>query len=343
MKKVLITGITGQDGSYLAEFLLKKGYEVYGMHRRTSMDIFERIGDMKDKISIVDGDITDLPSLVETIKKINPDEVYNLAAQSFVPASWSQPVSTGEITGLGVLRILEAIRLVNPKIKFYQASSSEMFGKVKESPQTEDTPFYPRSPYAVAKVYGYWITKHYREAYGIFACNGILFNHESPKRGKQFVTRKITHSVAKIKLGYQKCFSLGNLSAKRDWGHAEDYVRAMWMMMQQKVSDDYVISSDETHTVRDFVNMAFDAAGMSPIEWDGEGLNEVGKYNGEIVVNVDPKFYRPAEVQTLLGNSSKAKNLLGWTPKIPFKQLVKDMVEKDIRRLKERGLQETDK
>ncbi|MBW2996337.1 GDP-mannose 4,6-dehydratase [Candidatus Woesearchaeota archaeon] len=328
--KALITGLTGQDGSYLAEFLLEKGYEVYGMHRRTSMDVFERIGKLKQKIHLVDGDLTDTASIIAILKEINPDEVYNLAAQSFVPASWTQPIATANITGVGVLRMLESIRLVNPKIRFYQASSSEMFGKAQEMPQKETTYFYPRSPYGVAKLYGYWITKNYRESYNIHASNGILFNHESPRRGKQFVTKKITHSVAKIKLGLQQEFSLGNLDAKRDWGYAGDYIEAMWLMLQQDSPGDYVIGTGETHSVREFVEAAFNAVDM-PIEWEGKGLDEVGKHNGKVVVKVNPKFFRPAEVDILLADSSKAKKELGWQPKTSFKELVKMMVESDLK------------
>ncbi len=342
MKRALITGLTGQDGSYLAKFLLDKGYKVYGMHRRTSMDIFERVGDIKNRIQIVDGDLTDTASLIRLLREINPDEIYNLASQSFVPASWTQPISTGNITGLGVLRILEVIRLINPKIKFYQASSSEMFGKAQDNPQTEKTPFHPSNPYAIAKVYGYWITKHYKEAYGIFACNGILFNHESPTRGKQFVTRKISHSVAKIKLGFQECFELGNLNAKRDWGFAGDYAEAMWLMLQQDKPDDYIIATGETHSVREFVEEAFNVVDM-PIMWEGEGMNEVGKYNGKIVIKVNPKFYRPVEVDCLLGNPEKAKRELGWEPKTKFKEIARMMVNYDIKRLGEKGLQAVDR
>lgn len=334
MKKALITGITGQDGSYLTEFLLEKGYEIYGMYRRTSIDVFDRLKHIKDKIQLVEGDLTDQTSLMKVMSKINPDEVYNLAAQSFVPASWSQPVSTGEITALGVLRILEAIRSTNPKIRFYQASSSEMFGKAQQTPQTEDTPFYPRSPYGVAKVYGYWITVNYRESYDLFACNGILFNHESPRRGKQFVTRKITDSVVKLKLGLQKYFELGNLDAKRDWGYAGDYVRAMWLMLQQEKSEDYVVSSEKTHSVREFVEAAFEAAEMD-ISWEGKGLHEVGKHDEKIVIKVNPKFYRPAEVDLLLGDCTKARKILGWKPEVDFKGLVKMMVDADFKRHKE--------
>lgn len=330
MKKALVTGITGQDGSYLAEFLLSKGYEVYGMYRRTSMDVFERIGDIKNKIQLVQGDSTDLSSMTRILKEIKPDEVYNLAAQSFVPASWTQPISTGDITALGVTRLLEAIRLANPKIKYYQASSSEMFGEVQENPQTEKTPFYPRSPYGVAKVYAYWITTNYRESYGLHASNGILFNHESPRRGKQFVTRKITHSIARIHHGVQDHFELGNLNAQRDWGFAGDYVEAMWMMLQQETPDDFVIATGEAHSVREFTEEAFKVIGKD-IEWEGSGLGEVGKSNGKTLVKVNKKFYRPAEVEFLLGSPEKAKKVLGWKPKTNFKELVRMMVESDIK------------
>jgi len=342
MKKALITGITGQDGAYLAEFLVSKGYEVYGMHRRTSGDVFERIGDIKDKIHLVDGDMTDTASLIRNLKEINPDEVYNLASQSFVPASWSQAISTAEITGVGVLKILESIRLTNPKIKFYQASSSEMFGDVKEIPQTEKTPFSPQSPYGIAKVYGYWATKHYRETYGMHASNGILFNHESPKRGKQFVTRKVSHSVAKIKLGHQEYFELGNLNAKRDWGYAGDFVEAMWLMLQKEEPGDYVIATGETHSIRELVEAAFEAVDMK-ITWEGEGLDEVGKVNGKIVVKTNEKFRRPAEVDILLGDPKKAKEELGWILKTNFKELIKMMVDSDLKHLQEYGLQPIDK
>ena len=333
-KTALITGFTGQDGSYLAEFLLQKGYVVYGMYRRTSMDVLRRVSRIRDNVRLIDGDITDSVSLIEVLKKTKPDEVYNLAAQSFVPASWTQPISTAQITAVGVARLLESIRLVNPKIRFYQASSSEMFGKAKETPQTEKTPFYPRSPYGVAKVYGYWITVNYRESYGIHASNGILFNHESPWRGKQFVTRKISHSVAKIKLGMQECFELGNMDAKRDWGFAGDYVEPMWQMLQQEKPQDFVISTGETHSVREFVKEAFAIVGM-PVNFEGEGLNEVGKSKGNIVVKVNSRFYRPADVDMLLGNPAKAKSVLGWSPKTSFKELVKIMVESDLKGLSE--------
>ncbi|MFZ1970836.1 MAG: GDP-mannose 4,6-dehydratase [Candidatus Nanoarchaeia archaeon] len=342
-KKAIITGITGQDGTYLAEFLLSKGYEVFGMHRRTSTDVFERIGEIKYKIHLVEGDLTDTGSIIRLLKEIEPTEFYNLGSQSFVPSSWTQPESTAEITGLSVLRILEAIRLINPKIKFYQASSSEMFGKVQQVPQTEKTPFYPRSPYGVSKLFGHWITVNYRESYGLFACSGILFNHESPIRGKQFVTRKISHSVAKIKLGYQDFpISLGNLDAKRDWGFAGDYVEAMWLMLQQEKPEDYVISMGENHTVRDFVEEAFKIVDM-PIIWEGKGINEVGKYHERVVVKVDQKFFRPAEVDLLLGDPSKAKRELKWKSKTSFKELVNMMVQNDLRILKEKGISSVDK
>jgi len=316
VKKALITGITGQDGSYLAEFLLKKGYEVIGMVRRTSTTNFERIQRIQDKIKIVQGDLIDQNSLIEILKNYKIDEVYNLAAQSFVPASWSQPLLTGEVTALGVARILEAIRSVNLKIKFYQASSSEMFGKVTESPQNEKTRFHPRSPYGVAKVYGYWITINYRESYNIFACNGILFNHESPRRGLEFVTKKITDGVARIKAGLADELRLGNLDAKRDWGFAGDYVEAMWLILQQDKPDDYVIATGETHTVREFCKLAFKRAGL-----------DYKKY-----VKVDKKFFRPAEVHLLLGDASKAKKILKWKPRFNFRQLVEMMVDQDIKK-----------
>lgn len=336
-KKALITGITGQDGSYLAEFLLSKGYEVYGMYRRGSLDVLERIGELRDKIHLVEGDLIDSTSLVRIIKEVQPDEVYNLAAQSFVPASWTQPIATATMTGLGAANLLESIRIIKPNIRYYQASSSEMFGKVQEVPQTEKTPFYPRSPYGVAKVFAYWTTINYRESYGIYACNGILFNHESPKRGKQFVTRKISHSIAKIKLGHQESFSLGNLDAKRDWGYAGDYVKAMWLMLQQDTPSDYVISTGETHSVKEFVEESFRVVGM-PIVWTGKGLDEVGKYNGKTVISINPKFFRPAEVDLLLGDSSKAKKELDWEPNVKFKELVEMMVKSDLEKLQKNGL-----
>lgn len=314
MKRALITGITGQDGSYLAEFLLDKGYEVYGMVRRLSVENYLRIEHIKDRIILRQADLLDQLSIINLIRDIQPDEIYNLAAQSFVPTSFEQPVLTGEFTALGVTRMLEAIRLVNPRIKFYQASSSEMFGKVRETPQNELTPFYPRSPYGVAKVYGHWITVNYRESYDIFACSGILFNHESPRRGLEFVTRKISYHVAKIKLGLANELRLGNLKARRDWGFAGDYVKAMWLMLQQEVPSDYVIATGVTHSVQEFVEIAFDHVGL---DWR--------KY-----VVVDPRFIRPAEVDFLQGNAQKAKQELGWEPTVSFEELVKMMVEADL-------------
>ncbi|MGQ9510010.1 MAG: GDP-mannose 4,6-dehydratase [Thermodesulfobacteriota bacterium] len=314
MKRALITGITGQDGSYLAEFLLAKGYEVYGMVRRSSTINYERISHIQDKIKLIQGDLLDQNSLLEALRISEPDEVYNLAAQSFVPTSWNQPVLTGEFTALGVTRLLESIRAINPKIRFYQASSSEMFGKIKESPQNENTPFYPRSPYGVAKVYAHWITVNYRESYGMFCCSGILFNHESPRRGLEFVSRKITHGAAKIKLGLQKELRLGNLEARRDWGFAGDYVEAMWLMLQQDKPDDYVIATGISHSVKDLVKIAFAHLGL---KWE------------EYVV-VDQKFFRPAEVDYLLGDPKKAKKILGWQPKVTFEELIKMMVDYDL-------------
>lgn len=315
MKKALITGITGQDGSYLAEFLLSKGYKVYGITRRSSTVNYERIREIIDKIELLQGDLLDQYSLTNAIKDSDPDEVYNLAAQSFVPTSWNQPVLTGEFTALGVTRMLESIRQIKPDAKFYQASSSEMFGKVRETPQKETTPFYPRSPYGIAKVYGHWITVNYRESYNLFACSGILFNHESSRRGLEFVTRKITNGVAKIYLKKTDHLSLGNLNAKRDWGYAGDYVQAMWMMLQQNKPDDYVVATGITRSVKEFVKTAFSAVGIK--DWE--------KY-----IKVDKKLYRPAEVDFLVGDASKAKKVLGWKPKVSFEQLVKLMVNYDI-------------
>jgi GDPmannose 4,6-dehydratase len=321
MPKALITGITGQDGSYLADFLLEQGYEVVGMVRRTSTINFDRIRHIQDRITLVQGDLLDQVSLINILQEHRPDEVYNLAAQSFVPTSFQQPVLTGEFTALGVTRVLDAIRIVDPKIRFYQASSSEMFGKVREVPQNENTPFYPRSPYGVAKVYGHWITVNYRESYGLFACSGILFNHESPRRGLEFVTHKITHGVARIKLGLANELRLGNLEARRDWGYAPDYVRAMWLMLQQDQPDDYVIATGETHSVREFCQEAFDYVGL---DWE--------KY-----VVSDPKFYRPAEVDMLVGDASKARRVLGWQPSVTFRQLVRIMVDADLAALQQQG------
>jgi len=321
MPKALITGITGQDGSYLAEFLLERGYEVIGMVRRTSTTNFDRIRDFQDRITIVQGDLLDQVSLINLLQEHQPDEVYNLAAQSFVPTSFTQPVLTGEFTALGVTRILDAIRIADRSIRFYQASSSEMFGKVQEVPQRETTPFYPRSPYGAAKVYGHWITVNYRESYNLFACSGILFNHESPRRGLEFVTRKITHAVARIKLGMQDELRLGNLEARRDWGYAPDYVHAMWLMLQQDHPDDYLVATGETHSVREFCQVAFDHVGL---DWE--------KY-----VVVDPKFYRPAEVDLLVGEPSKAKRLLGWEPSVTFQELVRIMTDADLAELQQTG------
>jgi len=319
-KKALITGITGQDGSYLAELLLSKGYKVYGLTRRTSTINFERIKDIEEKVSLIQGDLLDQGSLSSALLESEPDEVYNLAAQSFVKTSWNQPVLTGEFTALGVTRILEAIRSVNPKIKFYQASSSEMFGKVTETPQKETTRFHPRSPYGVAKVYGHYITLNYRESYGMFTCSGILFNHESPRRGLEFVTRKISYAVARISLGKQKQLELGSLEPKRDWGFAGDYVEAMWMMLQQDNPDDFVIATGENHSVKEFINLAFKYVGIS--DWKKHVKSDMSEH------------LRPAEVDYLIGDAGKARKILGWKPKTSFKDLVELMVKTDIEREK---------
>jgi len=321
MPKALVTGITGQDGSYLADFLLEKGYEVIGMVRRTSTINFDRIRHIQDKITVVQGDLLDQVSLINLLQEHRPDEVYNLAAQSFVPTSFQQPVLTGEFTGLGVTRVLDAIRIVDRHIRFYQASSSEMFGKVQEVPQRETTPFYPRSPYGAAKLYGHWITVNYRESYDLFGCSGILFNHESPRRGLEFVTHKITHQAARIKLGLADELRLGNLEARRDWGYAPDYVRAMWLMLQADHPDDYVVATGETHAVREFCHVAFESLDL---DWE--------KY-----VKVDPRFYRPAEVDLLVGDPSKAKRKLGWEPSVTFRDLVRIMVEADMATLQAMG------
>jgi GDPmannose 4,6-dehydratase len=330
-KVALITGITGQDGSYLAELLLEKGYEVYGIVRRKSMVDYGNAEHLMDKVTFLYGDMTDIVSLINIIRDVNPDEVYNLAAQSFVGTSWEQPIATADIDGMGVLNILEAVRTVKPDARFYQASTSEMYGKVQAIPQSEETPFYPRSPYGVAKLYGHWITKNYRESYNMYACSGILFNHESERRGKEFVTRKITDAVARIRYGVQECLELGNIDAKRDWGHSEDYVRAMWLMLQQEEADDYVIATGETHKVREFVELAFKEADIE-IQWKGNGVDEVGinKSNGKTVVKINPKFYRPAEVEILLGDPKKAKTNLEWELKVSFKELVSRMVKSDL-------------
>lgn len=313
-KTALITGVTGQDGSYLAEFLLDQGYRVVGMMRRTSTETVGRIAHLQDRIELVYGDLLDQNSLIDLIQRFEPDEVYNLAAQSFVPTSWQQPVLTGEFTALGVTRVLEAVRLAKPDARVYQASSSEMFGKVQEVPQNEDTPFYPRSPYGVSKLYGHWITVNYRESYDMFAVSGILFNHESPRRGLEFVTRKVTHHVAKIKAGLTTTLPLGNLEAQRDWGFAGDYVRAMWLMLQRDTPEDYVIATGRTHTVQRLCEIAFEAAGL---DWQKH-------------VVIDERFFRPAEVDLLIGDSEKARSELGWKPEVSFEQMIASMVEADI-------------
>jgi GDPmannose 4,6-dehydratase len=312
--RALVTGITGQDGSYLAEFLLDKGYEVYGLVRRSSSEKFDRIASIVSRIKVVEGDLTDQGSLDVAMLQIQPDEVYNLAAQSFVPASWKQPLLTADVNGLGVLRILEALRKHSPKSKFVQASTSEMFGKVSESPQTEKTPFHPRSPYGVAKVFGHHITVNYRESYGIFACSSICFNHESPRRGCEFVTRKVTQHVARIKLGIADKLKMGNLDAQRDWGFAGDYIRAMWLMLQQPEADDYVIATGETHSVQELLELAFSSVGL---DWNKH-------------VEIDPKLVRPAEVEYLCGDASKARKVLGWKPEISFRQLIQRMMDSDL-------------
>jgi GDPmannose 4,6-dehydratase len=331
LKKALITGITGQDGSYLAELLLEKGYEVYGVMRRKSVADYGNAAHLKDKIHFIYADMTDAISLIGAMRQSLADEVYNLAAQSFVAASWEQPIATADIDALGVTNMLEAIRIVKPECRFYQASTSEMFGLVQETPQTETTPFYPRSPYGVAKLYGHWITKNYRESHGMHASSGILFNHEGERRGKEFVTRKITDAAARIKLGAQTCVELGNLDAKRDWGHSADYVRAMWLMLQQEKPDDYVIATNETRTIREFAEQAFAHAGFT-IRWQGKGVDEVGldAQTGEILIKVNPRFFRPAEVEVLLGNPAKAEFVLGWRREISFSELVERMVKNDL-------------
>jgi len=337
LKKALVTGITGQDGAYLTELLLNKGYEVYGTYRRTSSVNFWRLDELgvhtNPNLHLVEYDLTDSSGNIRLMADIKPDEVYNLAAQSFVAVSFDQPITTANITGLGALHLLEAIRIVNPKIKFYQASTSEMFGKVQEVPQTENTPFYPRSPYAVAKLFAHWITINYRESYDIFACSGILFNHESPLRGKEFVTRKITDIVAKIHLGQSDVLELGNIDAKRDWGYAKEYVDGMYRMLQQDLPDTYVLATNQTWTVRHFVELAFKTVGIEVV-WKGEQEKEIGidKKTGKTVVRVNPRFYRPCEVELLIGNPEKAKAKLGWEPKSSLEGLCKMMVDADIRR-----------
>lgn len=318
MKTALITGITGQDGSYLADLLLEKGYRVIGMVRRTSTVNFDRISHIQDKIVLAQGDLLDQVSLVDVMKEYRPDEIYNLAAQSFVPTSWRQPVLTGEFTALGVTRMLDAMRMVVPEGRFYQASSSEMFGKVQDVPQTERTPFYPRSPYGVAKVYGHWITVNYRESYGLFACSGILFNHESPRRGLEFVTRKVTLGAARIKLGLAEDLPMGNLEAQRDWGFAGDYVRAMWLMLQQDEPEDFVVATGKTHSVRELLDVAFGYLGLDPADY----------------VRVDERFIRPADVDRLVGDATKAREKLGWVPEVTFEELISMMIEHDLALLK---------
>lgn len=328
MKIALITGITGQDGSYLSELLLEKGYEVHGIVRRSSLINTHRIDHIYDSITLHYGDLTDATNLVRVIKQVQPDEIYNLGAQSHVKVSFEMPEYTADVDGIGTLRILEAVRLlgIEDRVRIYQASTSELYGIVQETPQRETTPFYPRSPYGVAKLYGYWITKNYRESYGMYACSGILFNHESPRRGETFVTRKVTKALSKISVGLQDCLYLGNLDAKRDWGHAKDFVEAMWLMLQQDEPDDYVIATGVQYSVKDFVEEAAPYFGMN-IVWLNEGLDTVGydRNSKKIVIRVDPKYFRPAEVESLLGDASKAKEKLGWEPKILFKQLVEDM------------------
>jgi len=338
MKKALITGVTGQDGAYLAEFLLDKGYEVHGIKRRSSLFNTDRIDHLyqdphekEQNFILHHGDLTDSSSLIRIIQEVQPDEIYNLAAQSHVAVSFEEPEYTANSDALGALRILEAIRILKfeKKTKYYQASTSELYGQVQEVPQNENTPFYPRSPYAVAKLYAYWITVNYREAYGIYACNGILFNHESPIRGETFVTRKITRALAKINLGLQDCLYLGNMDAKRDWGHAKDYVEMQWLMLQQDSPEDFAIATGEQHSVRDFVNAAAKELEMD-INWSGSGVDEIGTWNGKEIVKVDERYFRPTEVETLLGDSNKAKTKLGWSPKISFNELVSEMVREDF-------------
>jgi len=339
-KKALITGVTGQDGAYLAEFLLDKGYEVHGIKRRTSLFNTDRIDHLYQdpheknvRFILHHGDMTDSSSLIRIIQQVQPDEIYNLAAQSHVAVSFEEPEYTADSDAIGTLRLLEAIRILGleKKTRFYQASTSELYGKVQEIPQSETTPFYPRSPYGVAKLYAYWITVNYRESYGMYACNGILFNHESPIRGETFVTRKITRALARIKLGMQNCLYLGNMNAKRDWGHAKDYVRMQWMMLQQQEPEDFVIATGVQYSVRDFVTIAAKEVGLE-ITWQGEGINETGiDQKGNVIVRVDPRYFRPAEVETLLGNPAKAKEKLGWTPEISFEELVEEMMREDLK------------
>lgn len=335
MKKAFITGITGQDGAYLSALLNSKGYKVYGGYRRTSTENFWRLEELgvRDKIELVEIDLQDAGNLTRVLMDTRPDEIYNLGAQSFVAVSFKNPVLTGNVTGIGVTNILEAIRIVDPSIRFYQASSSELYGKVQQMPQNENTPFYPRSPYAIAKLYGHWMTVNYRESYDIFACSGILFNHESPLRGIEFVTRKITCAVAAINAGKQQFFEIGNMDAKRDWGYALEYVEGMWMMLQQGKPDDYVLATGETHSVREFIENSFRVIGTD-IEWEGSAENEIGRdrKTGVVRIKVNPKFFRPAEVDVLVGDASRARRILGWEPKVKFPELVEIMMKRDIER-----------
>ncbi len=335
MKRALITGITGQDGSYLAELLLEKGYKVYGTMRRKGVVDYGNVCHIVNQIQLIYADLTDLSSLIHAVKISQPDEVYNLAAQSFVGVSWEQPIATADINAVGVMNLLEAIRLVKPDAHFYQASTSEMFGKVQQMPQTEQTSFYPRSPYGVSKLFGFWITKNYRESFEMFACSGILFNHESERRGKEFVTRKITDAAARISHGLQDCLELGNLDARRDWGHAQDYVQAMWLFLQNEQPKDYVVASNKTRTVREFAEIAFDCAGI-PLVWEGEGIHETGKdrRDNRTLVRVNPAYFRPAEVEVLWGDPAKAEKELGWKRQISFEQLVERMVKNDMELVK---------
>jgi GDPmannose 4,6-dehydratase len=346
MKKALITGITGQDGSYLAEFLLAKNYEVHGIKRRASLintgridHLYQEPHEINRNFILHHGDLTDSTSLIRIIQEVQPDEIYNLAAQSHVAVSFEEPEYTANSDAIGALRILEAIRILKleKKIRYYQASTSELYGSTKETPQNENTPFYPRSPYSVAKLYAYWITINYREAYGIYACNGILFNHESPVRGETFVTRKITRALARIKIGTQKILHLGNLNALRDWGHAKDYVEAQWLMLQQENPEDFVIATGKQYSVKDFINLASKYLDMK-IEWNGKNLKEVGTFEGNEIIKIDPRYFRPTEVETLLGDGSKAKEKLNWSPKISFDQMVKEMVDNDLRLAKNEKL-----